>query len=214
MITASSSACRACTSCARRRARETADEAIHKACPKSNRAAAAYASGAAAHELDHLGSRQYPPERRRRCHADVRRSLTAAALRTSRALAASNLHAGRINSTPCRSAACAVFIASTAITLRWLYLTYRNLFGLQVTGLTLHADRCDQDLLSPDHWLYICPIALSRRFGRVKRSRIAERAPEWKAYSWRLADPHLRCCSWTISRISISINPFPDNPPW
>jgi hypothetical protein len=105
-----------------------------------------------------------------------------------------------------------LFFPSTAIALRWMYITYRNLFGLQVEGLTYTPVDAIKKCFIPTSWLYL-PYRILQEIWLASNPALPSGSSEWKTQSgsWLIRLWWLTFLGRFL-RISISITPFPNDP--
>jgi hypothetical protein len=106
-----------------------------------------------------------------------------------------------------------LFFASVAIAMRWLYITYRNLFGLQVQGLTYTPIDAIKSCFLPTNWLFV-PYRIVQEIWRASNPALPSGVGEWKAQpgSWLIRVWWLLFLGRFL-RISISIHPIPADSP-
>lgn len=104
-----------------------------------------------------------------------------------------------------------LFFPSIAISLRWLYITYRNLFGLQVAGLTYTPTDAIRSCFLPKSWLYL-PYRIIQEIWLASDPALPSGSDAWRTLpaSWLI-----RLWWWLflgrLVRVCISIQPFPDH---
>jgi len=102
-----------------------------------------------------------------------------------------------------------LFFTSTALAMRWIYISYRNLFGLRVEGLTYTPIDAIKSCFLPTSWLTL-PYRIIQEIWLASDPALPSGSSAWRmqAGSWLIR------VWWVLFlarflRISISINPFP-----